>query len=145
MVLTDTAEGAMPDKKRSEQQGQQQTRTASVPDSERAIRKISQRRADRGSRHNRCPVQERMEFCCLDLRDHGGQEDCRENAGADQIAEVHGHRNGITAGFAQRGGGNLDEPEAKRHFWDFGQSVFSGGFHGLPSLVRLGPGACRRF
>lgn len=47
----------MPDEERAEQQGQQQGRTASVPDSERTIRKIGQRRTDRGGGDDGGPVQ----------------------------------------------------------------------------------------
>jgi hypothetical protein len=55
----------MPDEERAEQQGQQQARTASVPDSERTIRKVGQRRADRGGGDDGRPVQEGMEALAL--------------------------------------------------------------------------------
>ncbi len=64
----------MPDKERAKQKSQQQARTTGVPDSERAIRKIGQRRADRGGGDDGGPVQEWMEPFGLDLRDYGSQE-----------------------------------------------------------------------
>lgn len=75
----------MPDEERAEQQGQQQTRTASVPDSERSIRKIGQRRADRGRGDDGRPVQEGVEALGLDLRYYGSQEDRRKDGRADLI------------------------------------------------------------
>lgn len=61
------------------------------------------------------------------LRGDGNSEDDREDRGADEIAEIHRHRDGIAAGFTERRGENLDDPEAERDGGDFSRALVRGG------------------
>ncbi len=64
------------------------------------------------------------------LRAHRDDKDDREDCGADEIAEMHRHRNGIAAGFSQCRRGDFDDPEAQRYGRNLAQCFReSRGYH----------------
>jgi hypothetical protein len=65
------------------------------------------------------PIQERVEFLGSDLSGDQRNKDCRKDRGADEISEIQRHRDGVAAGLAERGRGDLNDPEAERDFRDF--------------------------
>ena len=44
------------------------------------------------------------------------EENHEEDARGDQVTEVHRHRQRVAAGLAERGGGDLDDPEQQGDF-----------------------------
>src|ERR1700722_19915332 len=67
-----------------------------------------------------------MEFFRFNLRKNKNEKENGENSRAQQIAQVHGHRDSIAAGLAQSRRGDFDEPKNERDFRDFA-GKFSGG------------------
>jgi hypothetical protein len=51
-----------------------------------------------------------------DLQDDGDHEHRGEDGRGHQVAEVHGHRDRVAAGLAERGGGDLHHPEDEGDF-----------------------------
>ena len=93
---------------------------------QRAVAKIRERRADGGGGNDRGPIQKRMEFFRFDLRKDETEKQRRKNDGAQQVAEVQRHGDGVAAGFAERGGGDFDEPKNERDGGNFAQGVGGG-------------------
>ena len=58
-----------------------------------------------------------------DLRQDRNDKSDRENSGANQIAQMHRHRNRVPAGLPQRGRGNLDDPEDQRDLRNLAQAL----------------------
>jgi hypothetical protein len=52
-----------------------------------------------------------VEFLCGNLENDGRNEKDAKNYCADKVAEVHGHRNRVPAGFAERRRKDFDKPE----------------------------------
>jgi hypothetical protein len=68
------------------------------------------------------------------------QEQNGEDGGAEQVAEMQGHREGIAAGLAQGGGGDLDDPEAQGDLGDFAGGGWPVGIHAKRSpSAAVGP------
>ena len=71
-----------------------------------------------------------MKSACLDLRHHGEHEHGSKDGGGHKVAQMHGHGNRVTPRFAQRGGGDFDDPEKQGNFRDLAESLVCGGVHG---------------
>jgi hypothetical protein len=115
----DGAERRIPESEGADQQNEQDRRAPDIADAERAVEEVGHRRADRRRRDDHRPIQERVEFLGSDLSGDQRNKDCRKDHGADEIAEIQRHRDGVAAGLAERGRGDLDDPEAERDFRDF--------------------------
>jgi hypothetical protein len=55
------------------------------------------------------------------LGDDRHDEDDRKNAGAHEIADIHGHRHGVAAGLAEGRGQYFDNPEKQSHLGYFAE------------------------
>jgi hypothetical protein len=65
-----------------------------------------------------------MKFVRLDLGDNEQDEEREEYGRTDEIAPVQRHCDAVTASLAERRCRNLDNPESKRDFGNFAQTVF---------------------
>jgi len=83
------------------------------------------------------PEQERVEAPRTDLRRHQDDEQQFEDCDAGEIAEVHRHRHRIAARLAERGCGDLDDPEDQRDLRYFPEHLVGGGIH---SVISFQPG-----
>src|SRR5262249_5300484 len=72
----------------------------------------------------------------FDLCADGDEKNRGKNQCSDDIAQIHGHRDGVAARFAQSCGGNLDYPEIQGHLWNFAQRALGGYRH---VGIRLSP------
>jgi hypothetical protein len=57
-----------------------------------------------------------MEFLRRDLRRDQHDQRCQKQQASHQITPVECHGDGVAAGLAEGGGGDLDDPEDKRDF-----------------------------
>ena len=57
----------------------------------------------------------------VDLRNDRSQKEDSKNGRTHQVAQMHRHRDSITPRLAERGGGDLDDPENQSDFWHFDQ------------------------
>jgi len=60
-----------------------------------------------------------MKFLRCDLDAHQDDQGQQENGAPGQVAQVHGHGDGVAAGLAESGRENFDDPKAQRDFWNF--------------------------
>jgi hypothetical protein len=55
-----------------------------------------------------------VKFLGGDLQDDQRGQERKEQRAAGQVAPAERHGHGVATGLAERGGGNLDDPEAER-------------------------------
>ncbi len=112
----------MPDKEGCHQQREQDQAATCITDAEGACREICQR----GSHGGRCddggPVEEGMEFAGAHLGENSDQKQDGKDAGADKVAEIHRHRNGIAACLAKCCRKDFDDPEDQCDFWHLAEN-----------------------
>ena len=65
-----------------------------------------------------------MKSLGMNLSNNCNKKDCEKNRGADQIAEIHRHRDSIAPGFAERGAKDLNYPEDKDDLGNLTRLVF---------------------
>ena len=66
-----------------------------------------------------------------------GDKQCGEDAGCREVTEIHRHRHRITASFAKRCGGNLDDPEQQRDFRHLAGGMFGRSAHNISLRLEL--------
>ena len=106
----------MPEPEGGGEAGDEKQRAAGIADAERAVGKISKGGACCGGGDDGGPIEGRVKPVGADLGDDKGNEKRGEDGRADEIAKVHGHGDSVAAGLAERGGGDLDDPENERDF-----------------------------
>ena len=70
-----------------------------------------------------------MEPPCRNLGADGDDKNSGEDHGADQIAKVQRHRDGVSAGLAQGRCEYLDDSEPERDRWNFALGTFGNPIH----------------
>jgi hypothetical protein len=87
-----------------------------------------------------------VETFCVGLPSHGDGEDSRKDRRSIQVAEIHRHGHGVTAGLAERRREYLDDPECQGDFGNFTGAVDEHRLFGmlihaasLPSCDNGGP------
>ena len=119
----------MPHEERAQQKCQQQRRATGIADPQRTVREVGQRRPHRRCGDNRCPIQHRVKLLRSYLCDDRHDKDGCENSSANEIAQIQRHRNGISASFSKRRGGDLDDPENQRNLWNLAQALLCISVH----------------
>ena len=123
----------MPESQRHEQKHEETRRPTKVADAQGTVHQIGQRRTNGRGRDDHPPEQERLKQLRRDLRTHRDDEQRRKNGGAHEVPEVHRHRYRVAPGFAEGGGGDLDDPEAEGDLGHLAQGMGN-------SLVQVGFG-----
>jgi len=96
-----------------------------VADAERTVGEIGHCRTSGGRGDDGCPIKEGIKFLGKRLPDDQRHKQRQEQRGAEQIAPMKRHRDGIAAGLAQRGGGDLNDPEYECDFRNLGQGLIA--------------------
>ncbi len=119
----DRAERTVPEAQRGQQADQQHRCATGVSDPQGAVGEVGHGGAECRRGHDGRPVQRRMKFSRGDLQADQPDQGHQEQRGSGQIAPIEGHGDGIAAGLAQGGCGDLDDPE---HQGDFGNLAQGG-------------------
>ena len=110
ILSTDTDPSTRRQTARDDQQRDKQRGSHRVPEAERAIDEVGDRRPeDRGRREQR-PIRHGIVARTRQLHREQHEEDDHEHRDRRRVAEVEAHREHVRAGFAQRRARDLDHP-----------------------------------
>ena len=124
----DRAELHLPEDEGRHEQRHQDERALGVTELEAAVHVVGDRRAGGAGRYDDRPVEGGHELPGPQLDDQRDQEHADEDEGADEVADIEGLGEHVAAGFTQRRGSDLHDPEHQRDLGKFGGRETRGQF-----------------